>query len=236
MNPLITAAIAAKANAPAQPSGSSWGFGRIAGFTLLGAGLFFGGRYLYKKYQANRQDGKANEDATQLALRLYQAMDGMGTDETAIFQTLAEIQDWQAVSDAYRSKYGTSLINDLQNELNGDDFKRAMDIVKGTGGKGGKEATVYAYFASGAEILQKVPGPYWPDFRTAPPNTILNYPKVGEDTHLGKNFYIFALTGKDKKRYELAVSVQSCRLLTEAESVKLVKEGKIKIFKIQRND
>jgi hypothetical protein len=65
------------------------------------------------------------------AARLHQAMDGVGTDEKAIHDTLAAIDPARrsAVEAAYSRTYGTSLRTDLTRELSGPDLDLARSLL-----------------------------------------------------------------------------------------------------------
>ena len=84
--------------------------------------------------QALKGQAKASTpgfDANKDAGDLYEAMDGWGTDEDAIFNILSNRthDEIQAIKDAYRNKYGGSLYDELDSELSGDDWDLAKKLV-----------------------------------------------------------------------------------------------------------
>jgi len=71
-------------------------------------------------------------DAGALAGRLYDAMDGWGTDERAIFDVLYSGGPAlnQAIKQAYAARYGTTLEADLRSELSGADLDKALMLLR----------------------------------------------------------------------------------------------------------
>ena len=65
-------------------------------------------------------------------VRLYEAMDGMGTDEEAIYWVLTGKTDDQlaAIYNEYGNRYGEDLIEALRDELSGEELSRALDYFK----------------------------------------------------------------------------------------------------------
>jgi hypothetical protein len=75
--------------------------------------------------------GASSERMVQIARSLHAAMEGLGTDESAIFaaltgRSLAELAD---IRTAYRSLTGRDLEADLRDELSGGDLVRAMRLL-----------------------------------------------------------------------------------------------------------
>ncbi|KAL4236488.1 hypothetical protein ACF0H5_004874 [Mactra antiquata] len=62
------------------------------------------------------------EEATQMAEKLKNAMDGFGTNEDEIIQVLVthSSEQRQVLADKYLAAYGESLVEDLKSELSGD--------------------------------------------------------------------------------------------------------------------
>lgn len=64
-----------------------------------------------------------------------------GTDVDLIMQTASAIESYPAVSDAYRTLYGSELTLDLQNELSRTDLQKFYDIVYKRNGQGSTTTT-----------------------------------------------------------------------------------------------
>jgi hypothetical protein len=76
----------------------------------------------------------AGEKSKGDAHALNRAMDGLGTDEKAIFDSLEgkTAQQIESIKKDYQARTGRSLENDLKRELSGDDFKRAQALLNGS--------------------------------------------------------------------------------------------------------
>jgi hypothetical protein len=66
--------------------------------------------------------------AEAVAIRLREAMKGWGTDEDAIYAALngRSAEELNAIKEAYRRLTGRELIDDLRDELSGDELERAL--------------------------------------------------------------------------------------------------------------
>ncbi len=114
---------------------------------LIGGGLLVG--YTIVKGQAKdivdqkQKDAVADEysDSTknglaaQYAAQFYQAVDGIGTDETMIFNTANAMYrngiPFDLVNKAYKNLYNANLLEDLQGDLSSTDFQRFNAILRG---------------------------------------------------------------------------------------------------------
>lgn len=95
----------------------------------LVVGLFFGGRWAYRKWQSNKQNDAAGGDPNiQAAMEIHQAIDGAGTSEKVLFSIAGSITDWSSVSKAYRKLYNTNMTDDLKGDLSSADYKKFMNI------------------------------------------------------------------------------------------------------------
>ncbi len=100
---------------------------------LIGAGLIVGGlwyaRKLYRDYKANKiSDAAGGDPNIQAAIEIHQAIDGAGTAEKVLFDIAGHIQDWKAVSLAYRGKYQSDMLEDIKGDLSAADFQKFMNI------------------------------------------------------------------------------------------------------------
>jgi Annexin len=81
--------------------------------------------------QSNRP--AATLDMDKIAKKLYDAMNGVGTDETAIFDALATVKNnptlMTQLKDAYKKKYGSELLTDLAGDLSGADLAYAQQLL-----------------------------------------------------------------------------------------------------------
>jgi hypothetical protein len=87
--------------------------------------------------------------STETARRLWDAMRGLGTDEEAIYATVAgrTTDQWNAIQQQYRAMAGTALLADLRDELNDSEWQYLQTLLPGvTGGAATDEdrATVIA--------------------------------------------------------------------------------------------
>ncbi|GAB3282420.1 hypothetical protein GCM10027347_58710 [Larkinella harenae] len=76
----------------------------------------------------NTQQAQALRDAMNRS-GIDWAMSMDGTDVDLIMQTAAKITDYQAVSNSYRTIYGSELTIDLQSELSRTDLQKFYDLV-----------------------------------------------------------------------------------------------------------
>lgn len=69
----------------------------------------------------------------QSAERLYAAMDGLGTDEDAIWNVLADKTPDQlaAIYNEYQHRFGQNLFDDFKGDLDDQDLARAMQFFQG---------------------------------------------------------------------------------------------------------
>jgi hypothetical protein len=116
---------------------------------------------------AKADGGGSGFDAGRLAQNLHGAMDQMGTDEAAIFSALRGLSPLRAsaVRKSYYAYYGTSLDDDLDSELSGDEYRRAMAQLQGQvaagdaialhdaiAGPGTDEAAIFAVLANKSAV------------------------------------------------------------------------------------
>ncbi len=77
------------------------------------------------------------DDQTALAAQLHKAMQGLGTDEEAVFSALQKLNknatDAAALKAAYRAAYSTALEDDLRSEMSGSELALALELL-GEGG------------------------------------------------------------------------------------------------------
>eukprot|EP01062_Namystynia_karyoxenos_P076703 TRINITY_DN7570_c3_g1_i1.p1 TRINITY_DN7570_c3_g1~~TRINITY_DN7570_c3_g1_i1.p1 ORF type:complete len:1240 (+),score=513.92 TRINITY_DN7570_c3_g1_i1:94-3720(+) len=80
--------------------------------------------------------GEAAVRAAAVADALYRAMDGLGTDEAAIFSALGSLQtqeDWNAVKQRFKKRYSNShkgdLVASLRSELSEKDMQKCADVL-----------------------------------------------------------------------------------------------------------
>jgi hypothetical protein len=97
-------------------------------------------------------------DSGQIARDLYEAMDGAGTDEDAIYKSLRGLTPIQglAVKVAYLSLYDSDLQDDIDSEMDGSEYRRAKAELDGDQG-----------LADAEQLMEEFASPY-PD-----PDTIM---------------------------------------------------------------
>lgn len=75
----------------------------------------------------------------QLAERLHKAMDGPGTDEEQVYLALQQVRGHataiQQLKETYARKYNSSLLEDLEDDLDQDELAYAMRLLRGDGGR-----------------------------------------------------------------------------------------------------
>lgn len=76
--------------------------------------------------------------ATQDAMKLHEAIDGAGTDEQALRDVLGgkTPEQLQAISSAYRERYGVDLREDLRGDLSGDDADEILNLLNAPAANG----------------------------------------------------------------------------------------------------
>ncbi|MGB1206180.1 MAG: eCIS core domain-containing protein [Chitinophagales bacterium] len=71
-----------------------------------------------------------------LADKIYKAIDGLGTDEEAVYSALSALKNEKSKIDAlkakYKQKYSNSLIQDIQDDFSGDELAHALNLLKAT--------------------------------------------------------------------------------------------------------
>jgi hypothetical protein len=91
-----------------------------------------------KRLLADGQTAQSNRlaetfDMDKIAEKLHNAMDGLGIDETAVFDALATVKNnpvlVQQLKDAYKKKYGSELLTDLAGDLSGADLAYAQQLL-----------------------------------------------------------------------------------------------------------
>lgn len=97
--------------------------------------------------------------ATEAARQIWDAVDGLGTDEAAIYAALAgrSAEQWQAIQDAYRQMANEGLVARLQDELTADEWTHAQTLLPGAVG-GAQTAEDRATVAAN-QIQHAVDGP-----------------------------------------------------------------------------
>lgn len=90
----------------------------------------------FVKVPGNGSDVPSNWDATPEAIKLYNAMKGIGTNEDVFFSTLSALSLGQRalVYNKYLEMYGHSIIEDIQDDFEGNDLTKALDYFKGIPG------------------------------------------------------------------------------------------------------
>ena len=190
----------------------------------MGAGLFLGGRYLIKKYKANKADENTANDAENLATRLNQAIAGPGSNEEEVYRVLRQVTDWPAVVQAYRAKYGASLVDDLQGDLSVEEYRQAAAIINAL--KDGGKAGDVPFFPSAVEVLRVIPGPYWPTFAITQPNSYWAVRHSGRtESHWMTDYYIFNAQINKGETVKLAIKASDCELRT-AEALMKMRDAK----------
>ena len=84
------------------------------------------------KLTADERTTAASERAKVTAFHLKEAMAGWGTEEDEIFNALTgrEPEEILAIQEAYLALTGNHLDRDLQDELSGDDLRKALDLLQ----------------------------------------------------------------------------------------------------------
>jgi hypothetical protein len=86
-----------------------------------------------KNYYLNASDPNK---AAYYSERLFIAFDGWGTNEDEIYAVLSEIPDrkmWEAVQKIYETEHGEPLMRRMVNELDNEEYKQALTIIKARG-------------------------------------------------------------------------------------------------------
>lgn len=107
---------------------------------VLVAGAVYGITKIVKNYQkSNTEHQVEKKPEVSQAMAIYSAMNpsGMdwmkkmdGTNTEAILNTAQEITDLNKVQDAYRKLYNSSLLDDLRQELNPEDYTKFLNTLK----------------------------------------------------------------------------------------------------------
>lgn len=107
---------------------------------LLGGAAVVGGYFLFKKVNKdNTEKDVLTDNNVQYATQLGQAFNpsgqswlrGMdGTNNNAVFAVAANIRDFAAVQTAYQNLYNRSLLQDLQNELDSNEYAQFLNIIQ----------------------------------------------------------------------------------------------------------
>lgn len=136
---------------------------RLMTVGFYGLGGFLGWRFLIKPIFDNmRRDREqkeiGNDPNKQQATILYNAMNTSGiswmrafdqTNEAAIFESARSITDWNAVQATYKKLYSRNLLEDIQSELDTEEFKTFMTILNTsknrTDGGGGQDITTRGF-------------------------------------------------------------------------------------------
>lgn len=84
-----------------------------------------------KEFRKNLAEASPERDASQLAVRFFQAIDGFGTDEAAIFQLARESRGiFSKVAANYKARYGQALDQALAEDLNAAELQQFYSILK----------------------------------------------------------------------------------------------------------
>lgn len=112
------------------------------GLGAVGIGVaFFVGRKIIKNIREKRTERRFTEESQQ-ALLLRSAMNPSGaswliwmdgTKEETIFNIAAQITNFKKVQQDYQNLYNRSLIQDLQKELDTDEYTKFMNIINSGG-------------------------------------------------------------------------------------------------------
>lgn len=113
----------------------------IVAFGGLAVGGYFGGRWLLRNIRENQanKDRSNPETHESWATRINMAFqDGFwgtswGTNEEAFYEVVEEVptqSDWDKVARKYKALYGRSLGEDMQGDLDSEEFNKAMDIIR----------------------------------------------------------------------------------------------------------
>jgi len=145
---------------------------RLMTVGFYGLGGFLGWRFLLKPFIDNmRRDREqkeiGNDPNKQQATILYTAMNTSGiswmrsfdqTNEAGIFEAARNITDWNAVQSTYKKLYSRNLLEDIQSELDTDEFKTFMSILNTSGtrtdGGGGIDVTTRGYLVAATQNIR----------------------------------------------------------------------------------
>ncbi|MHB8893306.1 MAG: annexin, partial [Candidatus Limnocylindrales bacterium] len=99
--------------------------------------------------------------AAGLAERLHDAMEGLGTDEDAVYGALTSRtpEDLDAIREAYFFAYNHSLLEDINDEFSGDELARVMQLLEGRPAPGATatpEEAAAAGISQAGEIAQQL--------------------------------------------------------------------------------
>lgn len=84
-----------------------------------------------RELRRNLAEANPERDVSQLAVRFFQAMDGAGTDEEAIFQLARESRGlFTEVARNYKARYGQALDQALAEDLNASELQQFYSILK----------------------------------------------------------------------------------------------------------
>ena len=114
----------------------------VIGLGVLGLGVsYFVGRKIIRNIRKTRTERKFTTESQQ-ALLLRSALNPSGaswliwmdgTKEEAIYNVAAQITNFRKVQQDYQNLYNSSLITDLQKELDTDDYTKFMNIINSGG-------------------------------------------------------------------------------------------------------
>ena len=126
---------------------------RIAAYTLgsalIGSGLFFAGRAIYRHAKSNKEQNLSLQDdsTANYAKRLKMAFDNDGFWGTnveqvrKVFSELPSKQAFTAVSKSYKNLYSANLIVDLTSELTSTEYYEMQNVLAAKPDKTGEQKT-----------------------------------------------------------------------------------------------
>lgn len=104
---------------------------------ILILAIYFTGKAAGRRPQVKLPDNGSGIptgwDPGPAAINLHEAMNGWGTDEDRIFDTLSQltIDQCAAVYNEYNTRYNSNLLDDLTSELSGNDLTNALSYFNG---------------------------------------------------------------------------------------------------------
>lgn len=114
---------------------SPWFYAFILIFT--GGGYFLWQRARGKAAAQEAAEALQGDIFTRQAASIKNAIEGIGTDEEALFKVAREITDWKKVAQAYQTlTKGNNIEQDLSDELSPKDYKKFMNFLQFKGRRG----------------------------------------------------------------------------------------------------
>lgn len=100
----------------------------VATLAVAGGGFLF---WKSKQEQATGNEGTTGDNSTFVKL-LRSAMEGLGTDEQLILDSLRGLESrkqWRDVQDMYYEQYGESLLEHIRTELSSSEFQEVVEAL-----------------------------------------------------------------------------------------------------------